>query len=188
MKINNQKIVDRWNRVMNNICCEHLAINTYLSELEREKQYYDIAEGITIEWMLKEAKYWLSCYYETGNCRCDDRFEGKDEYSAWVSETGMLKRLIGALEKMENEVVVEWGEETKAGAEEAEMKTIEYTEITEIEAKEIYCKGLQIYVSTDKRDFVKNPCSGDYGSHAPAEQLFYRSIPKGEGDNRYYIK
>ena len=185
MKINNQKLVDRWNKVMNNICCEHITINTFLSELEREKHYYNITEGITTEWMLKEAKYWLSCYYESGNCRCDDRFEGKDEYSAWVSETGMLKRLIATLEKMENELIVEWTEETEA-TEETQKR--EYTEITEAEAKEIYCKGEQIYITNDKREFWRVPCSVEYGSHESTEQLYYRSIPKREGQNRYFVK
>ena len=77
MKINNQKLVNRWNNLMNDICLEYLAIGTKLSELETNRKYYGTEEGITVAWMLKEAEYWLSCYYETGHCRCDDRFEGK---------------------------------------------------------------------------------------------------------------
>jgi hypothetical protein len=109
MKINNQKLVSRWDNLMNSICCEYLAIATPLSELERCKHTYSIQDGITVEWMLKEAKYWLSCYYESGHCRCDDRFEGEQEYKTWVSETGRLKRLIATLEKMDKDtLVVEW--------------------------------------------------------------------------------
>ena len=108
MKINNHKLVKRWNNLMDSICCEHLGIGTTLSELETHKKYYGVEEGITIEWMIKEAKYWLSCYYETGHCRCDDRYEGETEYKVWLSETGKLKRLITTLEKMENALVVEW--------------------------------------------------------------------------------
>jgi hypothetical protein len=108
MKVNNQKLVNRWNNLMNDICCEYLTINTTQSELERQKLYYDIEDGITVAWMLKEAEYWLSCYYESGHCRCDDRFEGENEYKTWVSETGRLKRLIATLEKMENTLIVEW--------------------------------------------------------------------------------
>lgn len=189
MKINNQKLVNRWNNLMNDLCLEYLTINTRYSELETHKQYYNIEEGISIVWMLKEAKYTLSCYYEEGHCRCDDRFEGKAEYKTWVSETGKLKRLIATLEKMENTLVVEWIEEAEHTEATTQTEiTTEYKEVTEAEAKESYCNGLQIYVSTDKREFVKVPCSGDYGSHAPAEQLFYRSIPKGEGNNRYFVK
>lgn len=113
MKINNQKLVNRWNNLMNDICLEYLAIGTTLSEVETNRQYYGTEEGITVEWMIKEAKYWLSCYYETGHCRCDDRYEGETEYKIWVSETGRLKRLIATLEKMENSVVVEWKEDTE---------------------------------------------------------------------------
>lgn len=108
MKINNQKLVNRWNNLMNDISCEYLTIGTTLSEIETKKQYYGTENGITTEWMLKETKYLLSCYYETGHCRCDDRFEGETEYKVWLSETGKLKRLIAALEKMENTLVVEW--------------------------------------------------------------------------------
>lgn len=108
MKVNNQKLINRWNDIMNDIGCEHLTIGTRLSELETKKEYYDVENGITIKWMLHEAEYWLSCYYEVGHCRCDDRFEGKEEYKSWVSETGRLKRLISSLKKMDNIVVAEW--------------------------------------------------------------------------------
>ena len=108
MKINNKRIVDRWNNVMNSIGCEYLTINSRLSELEDKKEYYNLENGISLEWMLKEAEYWLSCYFESGNCRCDERFEGKEEYKIWVSETGKLKRLIATLKKMEDTLVVEW--------------------------------------------------------------------------------
>lgn len=109
MKINNQKIVNRWNDVMDYICCEHVTIDTKLSELETHKEYYGVENGISIEWMISEAKYWLSCYYESGNVRCDDRFIDEDNYKIWVSETGKLKRLIARLEEMEESCkVAEW--------------------------------------------------------------------------------
>ena len=34
MKINNEKLVKRWNNVMNDIGCEHLTIGESLSELD----------------------------------------------------------------------------------------------------------------------------------------------------------
>lgn len=109
MQIYNQKIVNRWNSVMNSIGCEYLTIDGILSELEHHKKYYGVEDGISIGWMLKEAKYWLSCYYEDGNVRCDDRFIDKENYKIWVSETGMLKRLIARLDGMENSwMVAEW--------------------------------------------------------------------------------
>lgn len=109
MKINNQKIVNRWNDVMDYICCEHVTIDTKLSELETHKEYYGVENGISVEWMISEAKYWLSCYYESGNVRCDDRFIDADCYKIWLSETGKLKRLIARLEEMEESwKVAEW--------------------------------------------------------------------------------
>ena len=108
MTINNQKIINRWNAVMNDIGCEYLMIGDRLSELEYEKKYYDIEDGISIGWMLKEAKYWLSCYFEHVNVRCDDRFIDEYNYKIWVSESGKLKRLIARLEKMEDCIVVAW--------------------------------------------------------------------------------
>ena len=108
MKINNQKIIDRWNSVMYSIGCEHISIDDRLSELEYHKTYYNIEDGISVSWMLKQAKYWLSCYYESGNVRCDDRFLDEDNYKIWLSETGKLKRLITRLEKTEDSMIVEW--------------------------------------------------------------------------------
>jgi predicted transcriptional regulator len=105
MTINNEKIVKRWNSVMDDICLEYLTIGTQLSELEHQKKYYDVEDGISVSWMFSEASYWLSCYYESGNVRCDDK---EYDYKTWLSETGKLKRLIARLEKMEDEMIVEW--------------------------------------------------------------------------------
>lgn len=108
MKINNKSIINRWNKVMYSIGCEYLTIGTDFSELETQKAYYSIEDGIDIDWMLSEAEYWLSCYYECGNVRCDDRFIDKENYAIWLSETGKLKRLIDRLNKEESQTVVEW--------------------------------------------------------------------------------
>ena len=109
MKINSPQIIKRWNSVMYDIGCEHVTIDTRLSELETHKEYYSILDGISIGWMLEEAKYWLSCYYEEGNVRCDDRFYDEDCYKIWLSETGKLKRLIAYLDKMEKSwKIVKW--------------------------------------------------------------------------------
>jgi hypothetical protein len=108
MTINNEKIVKRWNSVMNDIGCEHLTIGTRLSELEDHMRYYDIEDGISISWMIHEAGYWLKCYNEIGNVRCDDRFIDEDNYKIWLSESGKLKRLIERLKKMQDEYVVSW--------------------------------------------------------------------------------
>ena len=108
MKINNEKLVKRWNNVMNDIGCEHLTIGESLSELDYYRTCYGIEKGISVEWMLKEAKYQLSCYFEDGNIRCDDRNNGKEEYKTWLSESGKLKRLVERLKKESNAMIVEW--------------------------------------------------------------------------------
>lgn len=61
-----------------------------------------------------------------------------------------------------------------------------YIEITEKEAKTMYCKCENVYVSTDARSLWKLPASYEYGSHAPKEELFYRSIPEYEGKVAFF--
>jgi hypothetical protein len=61
-----------------------------------------------------------------------------------------------------------------------------FIEITELEAKEIYCNGGNVFITNNRRTFWRMPCSYEYGSNAPAEQLFYRSIPKYEGQTIFY--
>ena len=102
-----EKICKRFDKVMYSIGCEHICLNGGEIASPRYREYYGTENGVTIDRMLKEAEYWLSCYYESGNCRCDDRYLDKEEYKIWVSETGMLKRLITALGKFDGEIVVE---------------------------------------------------------------------------------
>lgn len=61
----------------------------------------------------------------------------------------------------------------------------EYVEITEADAKLIYCDGGRIYTSENGKDFYRVPCSYEYNSTLPVEQLFYRST---NGDKGFYIK
>lgn len=67
-----------------------------------------------------------------------------------------------------------------------------FIEITEAEAKKIYCKCGKVYITTsgtkvwNGRKHWKLPASYEYASHAPAEELFYRSIPTNEGEIKFY--
>lgn len=61
-----------------------------------------------------------------------------------------------------------------------------YIEITETEAKELYCKGNDIYINNNSRKYWKLPASYEYSSRAPTEELFNRSIPVGEGETKFY--
>lgn len=60
--------------------------------------------------------------------------------------------------------------------------------ITKDEALRLYCRGCYIYVTNDKRTNCKIPPSYDYGSHASQESLFYRGLPKGEGENKFFTE
>ena len=102
------KIANRFAKVMNIIGCEFLDITDERAEVLQRRDHYCTENGVTINWMKKEVDYWLSCYYESGNVRCDDRFGDKYGYKIWVSETGYLKRLKKALEKYEDAVIEEW--------------------------------------------------------------------------------
>lgn len=88
-KLDMEKTIKRYNSLMEDIGCEHKTINGRFSEE---------TDGWNIRDMVAEADYWLSCYYESGNIRCDDRFDSKEEYKIWLSETGKLKRFIKAYE------------------------------------------------------------------------------------------
>lgn len=63
-----------------------------------------------------------------------------------------------------------------------------YQEITEDEAKIMYCKGDPIYTLTLKQNLRKIPASYEYSSHAPASELFYRGIPQYEGRVQFFKK
>lgn len=106
MEILNKSIIKRWNSVANDIGLEHLMIPG--GEIEDKRKYYGVEDGVTVEWLKKETNYWLSCYYEPGHCRCDDRYSDPDEYKIWLSETGKLKRLKNRLAKLDDGYVVKW--------------------------------------------------------------------------------
>lgn len=112
------KIVKRWNGIVCDIGLEYESLPTssdddlFYGEIASNRKYYGVEDGVSYGYMKREMKYWLSCYYEEGHCRCDDRFLSKEDYKIWVSETGKLKRFIKALEKYDpDEMVIIWGEE-----------------------------------------------------------------------------
>lgn len=64
--------------------------------------------------------------------------------------------------------------------------------VTENEAKDAYCKGKRIWIDGEYGQ-VKITPSYEYGSHAPAEELFYRGVCHCRGyymeyDGNYYIE
>ena len=97
-----QRICKRFDEVMNYIGCEHLQTMDDIAEIYQDRRFYNIENGITLQWMLDEAEYWLSCYYEPGNVRTDEKHEGKEGYKTWLAETGRLKRLIAAIKSYGN--------------------------------------------------------------------------------------
>ena len=60
-------------------------------------------------------------------------------------------------------------------------------QVTREKAQELYESGASVYVTNDMRSNWKMPASYEYSSHAPAKELFNRSEPKFEGENRYFI-
>ena len=67
-----------------------------------------------------------------------------------------------------------------------------FVEITKEEAKDLYCKYKSVYITTsgtevwNGRTHWKLPASGEYGSHAPVEELFYRGVPHNEGTVKFF--
>ena len=97
-----QKLCKRFDDVMDYVGLEHLETMNDSSEIYRERRYYGIEKGITLQWILDEAEFWLSCYYEPGNVRTDDKHEGPEGYREWRAESGRLKRLADAIRKYGN--------------------------------------------------------------------------------------
>lgn len=94
--LNMKSALKRYNDIMYDVGYEHSTIGTSLSEN---------TENWNLRDMVAEADYVLSCYYEPGHARCEDRHLGKEEYKIWVSETGKLKRFIKAYEPFIEELV-----------------------------------------------------------------------------------
>ena len=88
-KVNMTAAIKRYNNIMYTCGYEHSTIGT---------RYSEDTEKWNLRDMVAEADYLLSCYYEEGHCRCDDRFLSKEDYKIWVSETGKLQRFIDAYE------------------------------------------------------------------------------------------
>lgn len=63
-----------------------------------------------------------------------------------------------------------------------------FMSISEEIALNHYIHGNPVYVSTGMRTYWKLPAAHEYSSHAPATELFYRSLPEHEGTIYYYIK
>ena len=99
-KLNMESALKRYNDIMETCCYEHSTIGTIYSEN---------TENWNLRDMVAEADYLLSCYYEEGHCRCDDRHLSEDDYKMWVSETGKLKRFIKAYEPFVEDMICEQG-------------------------------------------------------------------------------
>ena len=99
-KLNMEAALKRYNDIMYDLAYEHSTIGTKFSEN---------TENWNLRDMVAEADYLLSCYYEEGHCRCDDRHMSQECYKLWVSETGRLKRFINAYEPFVENMVCAQG-------------------------------------------------------------------------------
>ena len=61
-----------------------------------------------------------------------------------------------------------------------------FIEISREDAKSKYCKCERVWVTTNAREYWKLPAIYEYGSHAPACELFHRSIPDNEGEVKFF--
>jgi hypothetical protein len=77
-----EKAKKRYNKIMNELCYEHLTIGTSLSEGTEE---YGMKE------MVYECEYLLSTYYEGGHSNNELK---DDDYQTWLSNTRRLKTFI----------------------------------------------------------------------------------------------
>lgn len=62
----------------------------------------------------------------------------------------------------------------------------QHKEITKEEAKQRYICSQRVYLSNERRTLWPMTPAGYYGSHAPLEELFYRTIPWGEGEAVFF--
>lgn len=100
-----------------------------------------------------------------------------------VTEINKIRNAKGLKEKNQEKYI----KNTKAFLEyQLEYLKALKTKITREEAKNIYCKGENVYITTNSREYWKIPASYEYGSHAPAEELFNSSIPQYEGNVEFY--
>lgn len=77
-----KSVVDRYNRIMNDICREHSTIGQRLSEG---------TENWNLRDMMVECQYQFSTYFELGHSNCNLKSE---DYASWRSESGKLERFI----------------------------------------------------------------------------------------------
>lgn len=63
----------------------------------------------------------------------------------------------------------------------------QYKKITKEEAKERYVHGEQVYLTNDKRTLWAMTPARYYSSHAPSGELFYGTIPWGEGKAVFFM-
>ena len=77
-----QTLQQKYNKLMNSLCLEHLTIGT---------TYSQGTEGWGKEEMIKEVKYQLSLYYQWGTSAGDMR---EDDSATWRKEVNKLKRFL----------------------------------------------------------------------------------------------
>jgi hypothetical protein len=77
-----QTLQQKYNKLMNSLCLEHLTIGT---------MYSQGTEGWGKEEMIKEVKYQLSLYYQWGTSSGDMR---EDDPATWRKEVNKLKRFL----------------------------------------------------------------------------------------------
>lgn len=89
MTENMKKAVKRFNKVMN--VCEDMNVLEIKEDGTLQAYYDENFKPNCVEDLIKESKYQLSLYFESGHSLNDFKYEYPKE---WRSRVGMLKRLI----------------------------------------------------------------------------------------------
>lgn len=90
---NMEKVIKRYNGIMNDVCYEHHTIGTRFSE---DTEHWNLRD------MVAECDYILSTYYEEWHT---NYYLKQEDRATWASETGKLKRFINRYEPFINDLV-----------------------------------------------------------------------------------
>lgn len=91
-----QETAEWFNAVMNDICVEHMTIPGYKGDSCSEGL---MGEKPTVEEMVKECKWWLSCYFEEGHDRSFALCAQEGNIGLWNHETAVLRKFIKTFEQ-----------------------------------------------------------------------------------------
>lgn len=117
---------------------------------------------------------------KSGMRRCEEEFYATKWAIAMMDKYGLAipEKVIKDYQEY---IDMEWGRGKSRGGVLPSLKSFRLDVLTEDEAKERYCHGKSVYYERGGASVRKMTPSWDYGSHAPCEVLFYRTIEQSGG-------